>query len=115
MLTLPARGCRDAEAPIGLPPVGAVPRRSGVHALRLGVWVFASGVFCGQAGAGGIGQTAKGGGRYEMRGIPCAPDVKPRHPGAECVLRLRSGLENGKRLSGINQRNAFESLARRKG
>ena len=63
-------------------------------------------------------QTAPGGSSFapgrDVR-VLCVPVVKPRHPGAECVLRLRSGLENGKRLSGINQRNAFESLARRKG
>ena len=35
-VTLPARRVRDARLPIGLPPVGAVLRRSGVHTLRLG-------------------------------------------------------------------------------
>ncbi len=81
MLTLPAHDNRDAGHPIRLPPVGAAPRRNGGHALRL-----------------------RGGGlrRDEMRGIPYAPDVKTCPPGAECVLRLRSGLEKGKRLSGTN-------------
>ena len=102
MVTLPARGGRDAGSPIRLPPVGAALRRSGVHGLRLGVWVFASGVFCEQVGTEEIGQAIKGGRRCEMCGISCVRVVKPRPPGAECVLHLRDGLENGKRLSDIN-------------
>ena len=97
-------------APIRLPPVGAALRRSGVHGLRLGVWVFASGVFCEQVGAEEIGQAAKGGDRCEMCGIPCAPDAKPHPPGAECVLHLRDGLENGKRLSDINSDRHSKAL-----
>ena len=48
--------------------------------------------------------------RDEMRGIPYAPDVKTCPPGAECVLRLRSGLENGKRLSGTNGETHSKAL-----
>ena len=53
--------------------MGAVLRRGTVHGLRLGVWFFASGVFCEQVGTEEIEQAIKGGGRYEMRGIPHAP------------------------------------------
>ena len=54
----------------------------------------------------------RGGGlrRDEMRGIPYAPDVKTCPPGAECVLRLRSGLEKGKRLSGTNGETHSKAL-----
>ena len=57
-----------------------------------------------------IEQAARGGGRCEMRGISCVPDVKPRPPGAECVLRPGNGLENGKRLSGINRERHSKAL-----
>ena len=43
MLALPARGRRDAMAPIRLPPVGAALRRAVVHRLRLGAWFCALG------------------------------------------------------------------------
>ena len=93
MLTLPARGDWDAGSPIRLPPVGAALRRTGVHRLRLGVRVLRL---------------------DKMRGVSCVPDVKPRRPGADCVLRLRDGLENGKRLSGTyGERHSKEVCAGR--
>ena len=79
-MTLPARRGRDAGAPY---------------------WAAARG--CGTEKGRGSTGCAWGAGF-------CAPDVKTRHPGAECVLRLRNGLERGKRLSGINSERHSKAL-----
>ena len=98
-MTLPARRGRDAGSPIGLPPVGAALGRGGGPQTAPKRRVFTAGSLCECAAAGKIEQAAKGGGRCEIRGISCVQVVKTRHPGAECVLRLRDKLEKGKRLS----------------